>query len=236
MANPHWLKRLQQELRRQRLPSDYISRLVEELSDHAADLMTEKTSMDAAHGVEARLGSPEQLASLAGHEFRRRTFAGRHPVLTFMVGPVAAIVATLVSICLVGFVLSLAIDALLGVFVSSTEVADFPSSALEMGIVRVYNALVRFLPFAISAWLFVRLGERAGLRVWSISAACVVALMAACFSSVVTPASLNEPPKWIIGVGLNLGLDQFVQAAVPLLLAGWLIRRQIPARGPQIAA
>ncbi|HEX5444682.1 MAG TPA: hypothetical protein VFW87_12660 [Pirellulales bacterium] len=82
MASQQWPDRLRQELRRQGLPSDYISRLVEELSDHAADISMEKLSMDAEQNAATRLGSPEQLASFAKSEFQHRTFAGRHPVLT----------------------------------------------------------------------------------------------------------------------------------------------------------
>jgi hypothetical protein len=223
MASPQWRDRLRQELRRQRLPSDYVNRLVEELSDHATDLLQESASMDAEYLAETRLGAPEQLALLARSEFRRRTFAGRHPLVTFVAGPIVAIIGTFLAICLTAFALSWLIDRAMGGSLSANEELYLPPSSLEMGIVQVFNALVRFVPFAVSAWLFVRLGRRAGLRGWSIGACGIVAFVAAFFTSVVTPATAQAQAKWTIGVGLNFGLDQVLQAALPLALAAWIV-------------
>src|SRR5437762_6720774 len=88
MDSRQWHERLRDDLRRQRLPPSYIDRLVEELSDHIADSQTEDTSMEAQQALDC-LGTTEQLAAAAGREFRRRSFAGRHPWLTFVIGPVA---------------------------------------------------------------------------------------------------------------------------------------------------
>ena len=94
MASQPWRKRIIEELHRQALPSDYVDRLVAELSDHAADISLEDPSMEAQVDIEARLGTPSQLAAVARHEFQRRTFAGRHPVVTFLAGPLVAVITT----------------------------------------------------------------------------------------------------------------------------------------------
>src|SRR5262245_43155477 len=95
MADPHWLKRLDAQLRRHDLPAGYRARLLEELADHLSELEQETASMDAPLLLEERLGTPRELAAQARSEFDRRTFAGRHPVLTFGVAPVFAVIATL---------------------------------------------------------------------------------------------------------------------------------------------
>ena len=110
MASRQWRDQVIQELHRQGLPSAYVDRLVDELSDHATDLFMEDRDMDVQHGdaissIEARMGSPKQLASVAKAEFRRRTFAGRYPAVTFIAGPIAAVIGTVAAIFLLLFAL-----------------------------------------------------------------------------------------------------------------------------------
>ena len=42
MHNQNWLEELAVELRRKKLPPGYISRLMDELSDHVQDIQEEK--------------------------------------------------------------------------------------------------------------------------------------------------------------------------------------------------
>src|SRR5688500_12663127 len=44
------------------------------------------------------MGSPEQLARTAAHEFRRRTYAGRHPLVTFIAAPLPTAALLLVGL------------------------------------------------------------------------------------------------------------------------------------------
>lgn len=227
MASPQWRDRLQQELCRQGLPSDYVSRLVDELSDHAADISMEKSSMDAEQQVAARLGNPQQLASFARSEFQRRTFAGRHPLLVFVAGPIFSIIGALMVVCLVAVVGSLLIDTGCWLIDKATDgglsANDDLVSALEMGIVQFFITSVRFVPFLFSAWLFVRLGRRVELRTWGIVACGIVALVAIFFSSVMKPATADTKAMWIIGFGWKFGLDQILQAAIPIAFVAWII-------------
>lgn len=235
MATPQWRDQVRQELRRQGLPSDYISRLVEELSDHATDISLENSSMDAEQNVVSRLGSPGQLASFAKAEFQRRTFAGRHPLVTFVAGPVLTMMATLIVICLVSFGACCLIDAALGGILSANDDLELPPSSLEMGIMQCFNTSVRFLPFLFSTWLFVRLGRRAELRTWSIAACGVIALVAFLFTSILTPATAQTRATWMIGFGWKPGLDQTLQAAVPVTFVAWMIWQRSPHRPKAIA-
>ena len=89
---------LRGELRRQRLPQAYIERLLAELDDHYEDLLEERsTSMGAARklqpesisqeNVHTRLGEPAQLALFAAEQYHARSFWGRHPWVTYLLGP-----------------------------------------------------------------------------------------------------------------------------------------------------
>lgn len=239
MASPQWRDRLRQELRRQGLPSDYISRLVEELSDHAADISMEKSSMDAEQNAVARLGTPEQLASFARFEFQRRTFAGRHPILIFLAGPLFTIVGAMIVVCLFSFGGGLLIDSGCGLIDKATggslSAKDDLAPALETGIMQFFITSVRFVPFLFSAWLFARLGRRAELRAWSIAACGIVALAAIFFSFVLTPATAQTEPTCIIGLRWKVGLDQFLQAAAPIAFIGWMICPRSPTRVQSLA-
>ena len=244
MASPQWRDQLQQALRRQGLPSVYISRLVEELTDHATDISQENSSMDAEQTVVSRLGRSEHLASIAKTEFNRRTFAGRHPLLTFIAGPIFAIPGTLTMILLVAFACSWLIDIVAFACCwlidtatgGSLSTNDELKSVLETAIVQAFNGCVRFVPFVLSAWFFVRLGRRAGLRAWPAAACGIVGLVAFFFVSAVTPATADGPGTWMMGFGWKFVFDQALQAAAPLALGGWFLWRCATNHSQAIAA
>jgi hypothetical protein len=94
---------LRSELRRQRLPQAYITRLLAELDDHYEDLLEEgSTSMGAARklhaesrtqdDLQARLGEPTQLALFASEQYHARSFWGRYPWVTYLLGPIPLLV------------------------------------------------------------------------------------------------------------------------------------------------
>src|SRR5262249_53124449 len=103
MANHPSRDELRSELLRQKLPRAYIERLLSELDDHYQDLLEERsTSMGAARKLKAeqstqddlqqRLGEPAQLALFAGEQYHARSFWGRHPIVTFVLGPLPLLV------------------------------------------------------------------------------------------------------------------------------------------------
>lgn len=228
MASPPWRDRLHVELRRQRLPAAYIARFLEELSDHSTDIMTEDASMEADQIADTRLGCPKQLAALAKSEFQRRTFAGRYPLVTFVAGPVLTMIGTLVLVFLVLFGLCWSIDAVMGGIDAAMDgslSAAIPDHRLpfETSIFRLFGVVARFVPFVFSAWLYCRIGRRTGLHNWSIGACGIVVVTAACFSSVLTPATADSEPTWVFGLAGHLGYDQVMQALVPAAVAVWLL-------------
>src|SRR4051812_37964499 len=94
---------LRSELRRQRLPRAYITRLLAELDDHYEDLLEERsTTMGAARKLQVpqnsqddlqqRLGEPTQLALFAAEQYHARSFWGRHPWVTYLLAPLPLLV------------------------------------------------------------------------------------------------------------------------------------------------
>jgi hypothetical protein len=251
MASQRWRDRLLKELHRQGLPSSYVSRLVEELTDHAADLFKENPSVDAERNADARLGTPEHLAAIARVEFQRRTFAGRHPVLTFLVGPIVAVVGsfagTFLTVTLVWLPIGVLIDTATGGCFSAADARDAgPSTFGPWLLFHSYSTIMRFIPFLLSAWIFVWLGRRSGLRGWSIVACGLIALIALFFRSKVTPANAPGQAQWLIDipfyppgnawrVAWRIGAAQIVQAAVPLAF-GVLTLRRTPVDPAKIVA
>jgi hypothetical protein len=227
MDSPQWRDGLIKELRRQRLPEHYAARLVEELTDHADDLFQENLGMDAKQDLEVQLGNPKQLAAVAKAEFQRRTFAARHPVVAFVVAPIVAPFGALIATCLC---IEMAME-LVGVFWN----LDAISRGQTLYLIHAVDLLVRFVPFVLSAWLFVRIGQRSGERNWSIGACGIVALIAVIFQTTLYEGVVPGGGSWSIGFGLRLGLDQILQAAVPIALGVWVWRQTIAHLSPELA-
>ncbi|MGD9127281.1 MAG: hypothetical protein PVH19_07855 [Planctomycetia bacterium] len=97
MANRQWLEAVQRQLADSKLPSAYIQRFMEELSDHLEDLKEE--TMRNENDCAEQLGDPAQVADAAVVAYRKRTFFGRHPIakfLAFGVSPLPAMLLTLI--------------------------------------------------------------------------------------------------------------------------------------------
>jgi hypothetical protein len=236
MANRHWRDRLRQALARQALPAAYVERLVEELSDHAADLSLEDSSMEAPN-IDDRLGSPDHLAIAARREFQRRMFAGRHPALVFLGGPLVVVCAMFVASTLLLLGCCWLVDAVLGGALQANDAANMPPTPFEVGLMQTLNWVMRLLPFAASGVLFAALGRRSGRPIWGAIACGIVAVFATCFwSKVDVPDIQGELGTWTMGLGWPpIAAVRFVQAAVPLLLGIWMLspmlQRARPAMG-----
>jgi hypothetical protein len=228
MASPQWHDQLREELARQGLPIAYIARLIEELSDHVADVASEDSSGDV--DVNSRLGTPQRLAVVAKTEYQRRTFAGRHRLVTFTAGPILAMIATIQAIGLTGVGLTELLDTALAGRVAAYD--EVGSAAVHAATLHVFHSLGRFLPFALSALLFVRLGRHAELPLWSAGACGLIASTAIFFFSIHMPAkSFPAETRWAVGLGWGtglggeIGLGRILQAAAPFALAAWVIWR-----------
>jgi hypothetical protein len=219
MSKSSWLNEVAQALRRQRLPRSYIRRFTDELADHFEDFCAthyqERIGMDAEAHI-ARLGAPDELARRAAFELRRRTYAGRHPFVTFVAAPLPTAVLLLIGLC-IPFVLVL------------TAIPDeYAPGHFPVWAAVVLQAVVwgmQYLPFIAGAIVFCHLAKRAfcGAR-WSFVACGLVGLLAGAFTvSLSLPTSGPESGSLMMGLGYRLPPSpaQWLQGLAPL--AVWLV-------------
>ena len=174
MSKSKWLNEVAGVLRRQGLSGAYTRRFMDELADHCDDLCQETASMDA-NSLTVRLGSPEELAGRAVVEMRNRTYAGRHPFVTFVAAPLPTAALLLIALCLC-FLLLLSV-------VPETPSADDRVPWWAATVMYATIWAMRYLPFIAAAILFCHAAKRSvcGSR-WSFVACALVAVLAGLFA------------------------------------------------------
>lgn len=221
MGHRNWLERVANELAGQGLPAGARARLVAELRDHLEDLTDGGAEMASELEVEARMGAPAEVAAAAGRA--RAGWVRRHPLVVFGLGPVPAAVAC-VALYAAGLVA-------LGVAARAAGLAADSTARAAAGVLVAGAA---FVPFALAALAFARLGVRAGVgRGWALAALAQIALVAGFATVSLTWSDL--PGRSQLAVGLRAPAvegRQWAQLAVPLVLgcaAVGAFRRRVAA-------
>jgi hypothetical protein len=221
MCKSKWLEDVSLALRRAGLSPAYIRRFTDELSDHFDDLSEESMSMDA-NTFSARLGAPDDLASRAAAELRRRTYAGRHPLMMFVAAPLPTAVLLLVGLCL----LFMAVLSVL------PESADDQIPVWAEGALWAVVWSMRSVPFVAGGILFCQLAKRAACSArWSFVACALLAVLAGLFVVNVTmPTAGPDSGMLMMGFAIPPGPTQWLQAAAPIAI--WLLyaRREFRSR------
>jgi hypothetical protein len=209
-------KKLEQELQRQRLPRAYVERLLAELDDHVVDLQDErqtdmktagKPETEAANkqlasvlNIDGLLGDPAQLAAFAEQQYRRRSFLGRHPIITFLIAPLPLVLAGIVAIAACFAV----IDMVVGYLFPKFDPHDYTVTYIMTGAL-VFWLLVVVPPLTAAVFLC-RIARRNAVNCrWTIAACVLVSLYCGLLfvsSSVVTMEDSHA--KVSMGVGLML--------------------------------
>ena len=84
---------LYRDLIRRGLPEGYAQRITDELHDHHSDLVAELSKSDGTNQgdleqkAESRLGRPASLAKHIARDYRRRSWCGRWPLISFVLLP-----------------------------------------------------------------------------------------------------------------------------------------------------
>jgi hypothetical protein len=181
------LNKLRTELVRRGLPRAYIERLLSELDDHFTDLVEERNSpMGAARKLQfesddpqQRLGEPKQLAVFAADQYHSRTFWGRHPILTFLIGPLP-LLATMWCAYLVLIWLVFALPAAIGHWLTGWSVAVENYPYLQAIGLTLFTWGLFVVPPLASALLFCRAYRRNALRIrWPVIGCVLLALIVA---------------------------------------------------------
>jgi hypothetical protein len=196
--------------------------MLEELADHFSDLEQETASMDAPLLLEERLGNPRKIAASARSTYDRRTFAGRHPVLTFGVAPIFAVLGTLMATLLLAWL----VVWLAAMTTPQLREQTTPPTALQLAVIEAVVWFVRLTPFILMAWWFSRVGRRIQRPQWGLLACAIVAAVALAFSMTATPATSEVKGQVTIGFGVawQPRFEQWLQAALPLAVGCWTWR------------
>ncbi|MFO0948801.1 MAG: hypothetical protein U1D30_23235 [Planctomycetota bacterium] len=233
MNGPLSPDRLARELRRRGLPAEYVERLIEEWQDHVDDLVV---SQEGGHGMEAekiclahhRVGDEPTLVDTAVKEFRKRTFAGRHPVLTFLLAPIPLTVVAWILYFFTGYLVGCVAVFLGGDWfrIEGKPFAEWPAYVLWAQMAFVFAAPI--VPPLLVTMLTCRWGSMSGRSwLWPATACLLFAFLAGLFH-------INVEYPYAPGTGkLMICLffskrplnSQLLHCAIPLIIGAFLLFR-----------
>ncbi len=228
MPVPPSLKELRRDLLRRGLPASYVERVIGEWADHLEDLSSAQFSKEAdmpMPSVSESFGTDTELAENAVLQYRSRTFAGRHPVWTFLVAPIP-----LLLLCWTGYY------GVLAVLLSTTRDSFFDrGSPAAHATYQLLFETTLLIPPVIATLVLVRLASRSGQRGrWLIAACVLVAFVAACHQANLALPLGRANGALMVGFGFGRDLD-WQQAAFPLVVGGaflwWMGRKSHVPRG-----
>jgi len=155
MANLLWFDIVDRRLRARWLPPAYRRRVVQELKDHADEILeacseSVRSTSQSESFLTRRLGDAEHVADCIEQSFRQRHFAGRHPVFTFLLCPI--------PLSLIIWLTVLA-GALLPAIVVTTLGVDFYSPLLMTYVNLIFWLMLNVVPVIIvvfNTWLVLR--------------------------------------------------------------------------------
>jgi hypothetical protein len=205
-----WLEQLRELVNRQRLPPQYVERLVEELSDHFQDIQEEKKRMDAEQvcTADARMGEPSELAQFVGSEYRKLCFSQKHPVVMFAVMPVLLLLG-------IWFALGLLLVGIGSMFEERVElVADRFAEAGSLTKELICCGVI-WLPLTLTTLIFCRAAQRRGFSWrWSMLSAATLAI----FPGMTVRLSAS---MLAVGVVPLLSVKAILQFMLPLAIGSW---------------
>ncbi|HEX2477038.1 MAG TPA: hypothetical protein VHK01_19950 [Lacipirellulaceae bacterium] len=206
---------LRSELRRRGLPRAYIERLVAEIDDHFIDLLEERsTSMGASRKLQVeqedlqqRLGEPAQLALFAAEQYHARNFWGRHPLVTYLLGPLPLLVGCFVAYGLAFWAVT-SVVSFIGTYILGWTETTFANPADFIWLQAVLLALLCWyttvFPPLTTAWLLCRTYRRNGLDWrWPVVGCTLVAIVCGMFRTSYNIAT--EPNTGQFMVGFDIG-------------------------------
>jgi hypothetical protein len=235
-----WLDDVRGELKRQKLPLAYRERLTSELSDHLTDFLEDCMSMDAQQLSRATgaLGLPREIAHAAGKEYRKGRFAGRHPIVAFVLLPIVALPLAWLGLVFAIVGTGKAIATISGVASPPSGPPEWLMSSLPLVLMLLVAA-----PVAVCAVLFCRLATRAAVSwKWVVAACCILALVGSlAHSEVGVPTRgpmRGKHGQLMLGLGLSNHPKpaQVFQFALPLAIGGLFLWRQTIERRRSVTA
>lgn len=220
---------LRSELRRQRLPRAYITRLLAELDDHYEDLLEERsTSMGAARKLQVpqngqddlqqRLGEPAQLALFAAEQYHSRSFWGRHLVLTFVISPLPLLcllwIAAATGLVWFGSGLAYVCEHWLGLSQYAYQSQDYPG--VQVAAMVFFSWLIIVFPPLTAAALLCRTARRNAVNWrWPIVACTLLALVLGFLAVSYRVAITQNDGRLMIGVDAHSSVRWLLLTYLP---------------------
>lgn len=234
-----WLDEIEQQLVKNRLPTTYIRRFMDELTDHFQDVTEDMMNKETnTTDLVSRLGDPNQLADTATLAYRQRTFFGRHPsakLLVFGVSPILSLVGlfALALGCLIGF------GEVYGRLGFDLHIAQFEPIASTV-LPYVFSLMMVVIPAILADIFYCKLARRFDIdRKWMLVSFVMLAILA--FLPIWTVKLSGVPHQSSIGIGLRVpqttdeivdqtvwyfsNLRQIFQFLTPLAVGLWLMWR-----------
>ncbi|MBN8600900.1 MAG: hypothetical protein J0M26_07720 [Planctomycetes bacterium] len=219
-----WQQQLRNELYQRHIPADCAERLMNELVDHYLDLQ-EATQMksDATtnNDVIKMLGDPKSIAT-ATAQIPRRSWAARHPLLSYLILP------PLMSLVVLALLILVDVFLLVPAVRGRTLETDpwLASACLVLGPLHVIVATS-----LIALWSCRSVARSGRSKLWGIAACLVVAILGA-YTSVNFAAPTAVPGSGRLSLGFGFPLPVFwMQAVTPLIIGGFFyaLRRATPS-------
>lgn len=220
----HDFSKLTITLIRRGIPVRHACRLVGELADHAEDAENElrlmgRSPQEAAILAREKLGDFGLLADEISNSFARRTFWGRHPVVSFVVLPVLSFALIPIVPILTGKLLIRFLDLLKehGIGYDLHTVLLFCQNGFEA---------YKYLFAAVSAVCFIGIATRHACSMkWAAIATGILAIFGVLLVSVLTvgpPVRAGAHLSGTITLGFNLSdmlsLERILRFSLPMAM------------------
>lgn len=239
---------LQSELKRRGLPRAYVARLLAELDDHYTDLVEERNSrMGAARKLnlesddaQQRLGEPTQLAIFAAEQYRERSFFGRHPVLTFLVGPLPLLWLGLTICGILFFAIGLLMQGFDMVWThlfkwSFLSIPEENHPFVQAMILAVMSWAALVVPSLLAAWVLCRVAARNALDwKWPVLGCGILSAAAGISWVSYRIKTIDQVGTFMVGLQLNSSISSMLATFLPrfalAMVIGMLLWRRAQQR------
>jgi hypothetical protein len=200
------LETLRRDLLRRGLPAIYVGRAVQELADHHADVVADDETADAAAAAWRQIGDVAHLGNELVHKYRQQTFAGRHPLLTFVIAPLPAVLLVWAATLAIGWHAVFLIAPLVWSWQEGQTVSEMDPRMVWTLLTFHYASLI--VPPAASALWFCRLTRKSGRGlVWGAASCVLVALLAFVLISDFRLPYEAHQGRLLLGLALPLPAD-----------------------------
>ncbi len=179
------------------IPARYAWRVSKELNDHAEDLNENQS--------ESSLGDPDELLDQIESTYKQRTFAGRHPLLVFLMAPLPVVI----MIYILSFILAVLVASLIFFLLNS---AGFKIDDSGLVSLTSFGCIVLF-PNILSSVFIIKWARRSGIRFKFAILSCLpVLLIALVFIASVFISQTDSVIRFYFG--LNLPLNRWFGPAL----------------------